>query len=57
VAPELGGSARWLELMRVDKKAEGGEIRFVVVEAPGRAALRPAPDALVARVIEACSAA
>ncbi len=57
VAPELGGSARWLELMRVDKKAEGGEIRFVVVETPGRAALRPAPDALVARVIEACSAA
>ncbi|MCW5610400.1 MAG: 3-dehydroquinate synthase [Rubrivivax sp.] len=54
VAPDLGGAARWLELMRIDKKAEGGEIRFVVVEAPGRAALRPAPDALVARVIEDC---
>ncbi|MBX3600027.1 MAG: 3-dehydroquinate synthase [Rubrivivax sp.] len=52
VAPDLGGAARWLELMRIDKKAEGGEIRFVVIEAPGRAALRPAPDALVARVIE-----
>ncbi len=29
---------RWFELMGVDKKAEGGEIRFVVIEAPGRAA-------------------
>lgn len=57
VAPDLGGPARWLELMRVDKKAEGGEIRFVVIEAPGRAALRPAPDALVSRVIGSCSAA
>ncbi len=43
---------RWLELMRVDKKAEGGEIRFVLIEAPGRAAVRTAPDALVRRVIE-----
>ncbi len=51
------GAARYLELMRLDKKAEGGEIRFVVIEAPGRAALRPAPDALVARVIEAHCAA
>jgi 3-dehydroquinate synthase len=37
--------------MRVDKKAEGGEIRFVVIEALGRAAVRPAPDALVREVI------
>ena len=42
---------RWLELMRVDKKADGGAIRFVVIEAPGRAALRPAPDETVLRVI------
>ena len=47
------GAARYLELMRVDKKALAGEIRFVVLEALGRAALRPAPDDLVARVIEA----
>ena len=33
--------------MRVDKKSEGGEIRFIVIEALGRAALRPVPDALV----------
>jgi 3-dehydroquinate synthase len=50
------GAARYLELMRLDKKAEGGEIRFVVIEAPGNASVRPASDALVARVIEAHSA-
>ncbi len=43
--------ARWFELMRVDKKAHDGEIRFVVIEAPGRAAVRAVPDALVERVI------
>jgi 3-dehydroquinate synthase len=52
-APALGSAERWLELMRVDKKAEAGEIRFVVIEAPGRAALRPAPDALVREVLAA----
>ena len=54
-APRLGAQ-RMLELMRVDKKAEGGEIRFVVLDAPGRASVRPAPDALVAAVIDARSA-
>jgi 3-dehydroquinate synthase len=49
--PALGAS-RYLELMRVDKKAEGGEIRFVVIESPGRAGVRAADAALVARVIE-----
>ena len=47
---------RYLELMRVDKKAEDGEIRFVVIESLGQAGMRPAPDALVARVIEAHTA-
>jgi 3-dehydroquinate synthase len=44
---------RWLELMRVDKKNEGGEIRFVVIEGLGKAGMRGAPDALVAEVISA----
>jgi 3-dehydroquinate synthase len=47
-------AGRYLELMRVDKKAEAGEIRFVVITAPGSAAMRSAPDALVREVIDAC---
>lgn len=52
-APDLG-RARWLELMRVDKKTEGGAIRYVVIEAPGRAAMRAVPDEVVAPVIAEC---
>jgi 3-dehydroquinate synthase len=50
-APALGID-RFVDLMRVDKKAEAGEIRFVVIEALGRAGVRPAPDAMVRDVIE-----
>ena len=47
------GTERYLDLMRVDKKNEQGEIRFVVIESLGRAAMRPAPDELVGQVLEA----
>ena len=47
------GIDRYLALMRVDKKAAGGEIRFVVIEAPGRAGVRAASDEIVAEVIAA----
>jgi 3-dehydroquinate synthase len=59
VGPQLDAqdnAGRYLELMRVDKKAEGGEIRFVVLDGLGRAALRGAPDALVREVVDACCA-
>ena len=52
--PALGAD-RYLELMRVDKKAQAGEIRFVLVDEPGRAVLRAAPDALVREVLAACT--
>jgi len=52
VGPALGVD-RYLELMRVDKKSEDGGIRYVVIEALGRAGLRAVPDQLVARVLEA----
>ncbi len=55
IAGPAFGAARYLDLMRVDKKAEGGEIRFVVIEAPGRAGVRAAPDAMVEAVVEAHS--
>ena len=54
-APSLGSAARWLELMRVDKKAEDGELRFVVIESMGRAAVRRVPEALVRETLAACS--
>ena len=47
-------AGRYLELMRVDKKAEAGEIRFIVIDGPGKAALRTAPDSLVQEVIDLC---
>jgi 3-dehydroquinate synthase len=55
-APAMSAE-RWLELMRVDKKADAGEIRFVLIHSPGSAVLRTAPDALVLRVIERRTAA
>ncbi|WP_017757753.1 3-dehydroquinate synthase [Pseudacidovorax intermedius] len=56
VGPALGAQ-RYLDLMRVDKKAEAGEIRFVVIDRPGSALMRPAPDALVREVLAECVAA
>jgi len=55
VGPALG-AARYLELMRLDKKALAGEIRFVVLDGPGSATIRPVPDALVAELVEANTA-
>lgn len=49
-------AGRYLELMCIDKKSEAGEIRFVVIDGPGKAAVRAAPDSLVREVIDACCA-
>ena len=53
VGPKLGAEA-YLHHMRVDKKAEAGEIKFVLIEQPGKAIVRGAPDALAAQVVEDC---
>ena len=53
---EQDNAGRYLELMRVDKKAQAGEIRFVLIDGPGKAVVRSAPDALVREVIDACCA-
>jgi 3-dehydroquinate synthase len=53
VGPALGAD-RYLELMQVDKKAESGEIKFVVIDRPGHAAVCGAPRAMVREVIEDC---
>ncbi|MFG6465393.1 3-dehydroquinate synthase [Roseateles sp. BYS87W] len=51
VQPPQLGVERCLQLMRVDKKAEAGDIRFVVIEGVGCAGLRPVPDDLIAAVL------
>ncbi len=43
--------ARYLDLMRVDKKAEGGTLRYVLLDALGSARLAAAPDALVTEAL------
>ena len=55
VGPKLGAD-EYLHHMRVDKKAEAGEIKFVLIDKPGKAFVRGAPDALVAQVIDDCCA-
>jgi len=50
-------AGRYLALMRVDKKAEAGAIRFVLIDGPGRACMRGAEDAVVRAVIDRCCAA
>ena len=55
VGPALGAE-RYLALMRGDKKAEDGAIRFIVLDGPGRASMRAAPDAMVAAVLAAHTA-
>ncbi len=45
---------RYLALMRGDKKSQGGAIQFVVIDRPGNAVVRTAPDELVREVVDAC---
>jgi len=49
-APDLGAD-RWLDLMQVDKKTEGGQIRYVLMNRIGQAVTRAAPDAAVRAVL------
>ncbi len=53
VAPALPAE-EYLEHMRVDKKSQGGEIRFVLIDKLGSAVMRPAPEALVRQTLAAC---
>ena len=49
-------AGRYLQLMRVDKKAKAGAIQFVLPGPLGRAQMQVVPDALVRRVIDHCTA-
>jgi len=56
ILSEADNAGRYLELMRIDKKSEAGEIRFVVIDGPGKATVCAAPDAMVREVIDLCCA-
>ena len=47
----------YLAHMRLDKKAEAGEIRFVLINRLGEAVVRPVPDALVVQSLAATTGA
>jgi len=44
---------RWLALMRVDKKTEGGQLRFVLLPRLGQAVCQNVPDEVVGAVLQA----
>jgi len=51
--PRLGAD-RYLALMRLDKKSEAGDIKFVLIDGPGQARVQGATDAQVVQVIDRC---
>lgn len=55
-APKFG-AARYMELMQVDKKTEGGQIRYVILEKIGKARIKSVPDAQVLETLQATGAA
>jgi shikimate kinase / 3-dehydroquinate synthase len=54
-APDLG-AARWLELMEVDKKNEGGAIKFILMKPLGRPSITTAPQEQLLATLAACVA-
>lgn len=49
-APKLGNN-RFFDLMRIDKKSEGGEIRYITLEKIGKAKIEAVDDAIVEQVL------
>ncbi len=49
-APKLGNS-RFFDLMRIDKKSEGGEIRYITLKKIGQAKIEAVDDAIVDGVL------
>ncbi len=55
VAPDLGAE-RWLELMEVDKKNEGGAIKFILMKPLGSPSIGGAPREQLLATLAACTA-
>ncbi len=49
-------ASKYLALMAHDKKSVAGDIRFVLIEGPGKARVSAAPEAVVRDVIDRCCA-
>jgi len=54
VAPDLGVE-RWIELMEVDKKNEGGAIKFILLKPLGSPSIANAPRDQLEATLKACS--
>ncbi|MGV8891935.1 MAG: bifunctional shikimate kinase/3-dehydroquinate synthase AroKB [Burkholderiaceae bacterium] len=52
VAPDLG-TARWLELMEVDKKNEDGQIKFILLKPLGKPAIMSVPPDILLATLQA----
>lgn len=53
VAPDLGED-RWLELMEVDKKNEGGKIKFILLKPLGHAHIATVPKETLLETLRSC---
>ena len=54
-APNLGLAA-WLDWMQVDKKNEGGQIRFILLKTMGQAVIESVPNHHLEATLQACCA-
>lgn len=52
-APDLGAD-RWLELMQVDKKNEGGKIKFILIKPLGTPVITTVPESVLLETLKAC---
>ena len=57
IVPPKFGAERYMELMQVDKKTEGGQIRYVILEKIGKAQIKSVPDTQVIETLTATGAA
>ena len=57
IEPPKFGAERYMELMQVDKKTEGGTIRYVLLEKIGKAQIKSVADATVLETLKATGAA
>ena len=53
IAPDLGAQ-RWLELMEVDKKNEGGQIKFILLKPLGKTVITAVPQDILLQTLHAC---